>query len=169
MANPEPDYDPRPYLSGQTFVTAKTVPQHPHAYLLAERSTDPEGHRAMVAWLNATGEPRTFGAIYRYREVDGWLYWACRAARWSGPGLVLNRRRVEDVTEPAVCPACGWAYATAAECSHCGWKATRPEKPPSSACSRDLRPGGRHPWPRRHHRRSRVLGQGLPVHSRGPS
>jgi hypothetical protein len=91
-----PDFDPRPWIAAQTWVTAQLVPEAPHAYVHFRACTDQEGHRRMVAWLNATGErrPFTFGGrtyVYAYRTVDEWTYWVT----WSRGGSMVNRRRAD--------------------------------------------------------------------------
>jgi hypothetical protein len=84
------DYDPRPYIASQTWTFARTVPQHPHEYLMMKRSSDPEEHRRFMDYLDATGEPGEFwGRTWRYVTVDEWTYWT------SGPAFFINRRRAE--------------------------------------------------------------------------
>ncbi len=78
------DYDPRPYIAAQTWVYARTVPDNPHEYLLAERTTDPDGHALMIAWVAQTGAPGTYANTrYRYAQVDDWVYWVSRPPRWG--------------------------------------------------------------------------------------
>jgi hypothetical protein len=91
-----PPYDPRPYIAAQEWVTARTVPEAPHEYVHARRANDPEAHRRMIAFVNATGErrPFTFGGrtfTYAYVTVDEHVYWAT----WSRGGSMVNRRRAD--------------------------------------------------------------------------
>lgn len=89
----EDDYDPRPYIASQRWVYAKTVPTHPHEYVVPEVTTDPAAHYDMVKWINRVGEPRMFaGKRYKYAEVDGYVY-------WIGPRTIINRRRVDVVQD----------------------------------------------------------------------
>jgi hypothetical protein len=98
------DYDPRGFIQAQTWKFAKSVPQHPHWYLPAERATDFEDFKTMCAWVNRTGTPATFegdGKGHRYKyagPIDGWLYWVSRSP-W-GRSILLNRRQVTPAPDP---------------------------------------------------------------------
>jgi hypothetical protein len=92
------DYDPRAFIAANEWAFARTVPDAPHWYLIAERSTDPDQHCQMVEWVNRTGLPGTFqGNRYRYARMDdGFEYWVSRAPLWSeSRAPILNRRRAE--------------------------------------------------------------------------
>jgi hypothetical protein len=91
------DYDPRPFIRANTWTFAKSVPSHPHEYLVGTRATDPDAFAELCAWINRTGTraPFTFGGrthTYAYATVDEWVYWVSRGA---GRALLVNRRRAE--------------------------------------------------------------------------
>jgi hypothetical protein len=91
------DYDPRLYIAAQRWTYAKTVPDHPHEYLVLSSSTDVTEHFRFADWLNVTGEEDRFmGRTYRYRTVDGHRYWSSPLVRpVQGPNdCILNRRTV---------------------------------------------------------------------------
>jgi hypothetical protein len=95
------------YLAAQRFRVARTVPEHPHEYLLVTASTDPWLHLRVIAYLADRGYQETWrpapgakGTTYTYwRGGDGWEYWAsppASAGGWRPPQLaatVINRRR----------------------------------------------------------------------------
>lgn len=112
------DYDPRPTIESLTWRYAVSLPRHPHSYSHVRTCPDREAFMRMVQWLNATGERRTFaGHAYKYRSLEGYTYWVSSAPS----GLMLNRRRTEDVTEPIDCPRCGSSLAAASGCDNCRW------------------------------------------------
>ena len=109
MTEPDDDWTEdhaRAYIAANQWVYARTVPEAPHEYLLAERSTDPEGHRAMIAWIARVGEPETYqGYRYRYAHLEGHVYWTSRPPRWANrpdrpAGLIINRRRARRPPRP---------------------------------------------------------------------
>jgi hypothetical protein len=69
----------------------------PHEYLYPVASTDADGHRKMLRWVNRHGTAGTHTYAgrtthYRYARVDGddgWEYWV--SARGA-----LNRRRADQ-------------------------------------------------------------------------
>jgi len=97
------DYDPRPYIARQRWTFAKTVPKHPHEYLLISASSDHAEHLRFMDWVNQTGEDGTFmGRRYRYRTVEGHTYWTSGLIRpKAGPNdTILNRRRAPETELP---------------------------------------------------------------------
>lgn len=82
-------YDPGPYIEANEWKQARTFRENPHQYLLWDRASDLMEQAMLVKWIEVGGFDRTFkGRRYRYRELDGWLYWAM--------ALTVNRRRIED-------------------------------------------------------------------------
>jgi hypothetical protein len=96
------------YLRAQAFKYARTVPEHPHEYLVITASTDPWMHLRVIAYLEARGGAETWrhapgakGTTYTYwRGGDGWEYWASPPASgvtgWQAPryaATIINRRR----------------------------------------------------------------------------
>jgi hypothetical protein len=83
-----PDHDPRPFISAQQWRYAKSMPWHPHEYVMLHKSTDVFDHIRFLLWLRPTGEIEMYkGDPYRYREVDGYRYWALAPAF-----TIINRR-----------------------------------------------------------------------------
>lgn len=100
----------RAYLAGQDFKHARTVPEHPHEYLLVTRSTQPWTHLCVIEWIAEHGRPEQWnpasgrgrGTTYRYFDAgDGWEYWATPPASYGAPSwrqtfgapTIINRRR----------------------------------------------------------------------------
>jgi hypothetical protein len=97
------------YLAAQPFKTARTVPDHPHQYLLVTASTDPWLHLRVIAYIADRGHEETWrpspgakGTTYTYwRGGDGWEYWAsppASAGGWRPPtwaATIINRRKWE--------------------------------------------------------------------------
>jgi hypothetical protein len=85
------DYDPKPYIAAQSWVFAKTMPEHPHEYVMLRASTDWREHLRFGDWIRFSGEQERYqGRIYRYRVVDDWQYWVL------GPNdTIINRRYVD--------------------------------------------------------------------------
>ena len=69
----DPEYDPEPFIRANRWTFAKTVPEHPHEYLVSNLSTDPDEHFRVVRWVNAHGEPGryTFGGRTRLQVRPG--------------------------------------------------------------------------------------------------
>jgi hypothetical protein len=86
--DPPEDFDPRPYIASQTWVFAKTMPEHPHEYVVISRSTNWRGHLRMLLWIRLWGHEEKYqGRSYQYRVVDAKRYWA------MGPNdTIINRR-----------------------------------------------------------------------------
>jgi hypothetical protein len=96
------------YLAAQPFKHARTVPEHPHEYLVLSASTDPWLHLRVIAYIEDRGHqevwrpaPGRTGTTYTYwRGGDGWEYWpsppAMSGPSWAAPKYartILNRRR----------------------------------------------------------------------------
>lgn len=57
---------------------AKTMPSHPHEYVVLARSTRPHEHLAFRLYLRVHGERRTFPATgweFCYLDLDDHRYW----------------------------------------------------------------------------------------------
>jgi hypothetical protein len=96
-------YDPRQFIRANLWTYAKSVPEHPHEYLPAQRATDPDEFRRFCQWVNRAGEPGTFTFAgrthtYRYSQVDERLYWVSRSP-W-GSSLLVNRRLASPPPDP---------------------------------------------------------------------
>jgi hypothetical protein len=83
----------RAYLASQKWVYARTMPKHPHEYVLLKRSADPWMHLRVVAYVRRRGEHRYFPPSRRvhsyWQAGDGFEYWTMRAA-----DTILNRAQV---------------------------------------------------------------------------
>ena len=86
------------YLAAETWTTARTVPEYPHAYLLLARSSDPLMHLRVVRFIRERGERR------QWAPKDGpaagrrvWChYWTSGEwEHWTQPSAadpILNRK-----------------------------------------------------------------------------
>ncbi len=90
------------YLRTAPFKFARTVPEHPHEYLLLAKSPDLWTHLRVIRFIRERGNPgRWMGTVYAYwRGGDGWEYWASPPASsapgWRAPATaptIINRRR----------------------------------------------------------------------------
>lgn len=83
------EYDPRPYIAASEWTYARTMPQHPHEYVVLRKSVDWREHLRFLRWIRVWGERELYkGTYYLYRVVDEWRYWA------MGPNdTILNRRK----------------------------------------------------------------------------
>jgi hypothetical protein len=87
---PPEGYDPTPFIEAQMWVEARTMPEHPHSYVLLRRSTDWREHLRFLTWIRAGDTERWVdGRTYRFRDVGDYHYWALSAA-----DSILNRRRL---------------------------------------------------------------------------
>lgn len=82
------DFDPRPFIEGNEWVFAKTMPENPHEYVLLRNSSDWVEQLRFLRWLRRGEVERFLGRSYRGRTVDGWRYWAL-----SPDDSIVNRRR----------------------------------------------------------------------------
>ena len=84
----------RRYLAAQTWVYARTMPKHPHEYVLLKRSTDPWMHLRAVAFIRERGEKRLFAPSRKVRAYwpagDGYEYWAMDRAT----DTIINRAEI---------------------------------------------------------------------------
>jgi hypothetical protein len=83
------------YLTAAEWRNARTVPDHPHAYVLLSRSADPLAHLRVVRFIRETGERRQWSpgdggprVWCHYHRADPWLYWT----QPSQADPILNRR-----------------------------------------------------------------------------
>jgi hypothetical protein len=75
------------------FTYARSVPEHPHEYLVRDRLADDLKLEfdALLALIDAHGQDGQFrGHRWRYLSIDQWTYWASRS--WYSPGPIINRR-----------------------------------------------------------------------------
>jgi hypothetical protein len=94
-----PDYDPRPFIAAQEWRFAKTMPWHPHEYVMIHKATDAFEHVRFLVWIRLTGKIEVYkGSEYPYVEIDGYRYWALRPEytiinrRTAPPRMTLTRR-----------------------------------------------------------------------------
>jgi hypothetical protein len=99
-ADPGETYDPRSYINANSWTFAKTMPKHPHEYLLVHNSTDWREHMRFLGWLQHHGELERYGGLdYFGRVVDGHRYWRM-SGRWRATSTtamdlnecIINRR-----------------------------------------------------------------------------
>jgi hypothetical protein len=83
-------------LIGQLkFVTAKTMPNQPHEYVVRTEANRAD-FAALLDTIKTHGVRERYGKYYyRYLYIDGhpWRYWAMYP-----PHILVNRARVEPVT-----------------------------------------------------------------------
>jgi hypothetical protein len=91
LPSPPRDYDPRPYIEGNEWTFARTMPENPHEYVVLRKSSDPYEHLRFLAWIRASGNLEHYkGRDYEYVEVDGWRYWAMGTDQPEQ--TIINRR-----------------------------------------------------------------------------
>lgn len=72
--DPPEDYDPRPWIAQQAWVTARSGD---HQYVLLRCSTDWREQVRFIRWLRVWGyEEKFHGSKYRCRDIDGQHMWA---------------------------------------------------------------------------------------------
>jgi hypothetical protein len=93
-------YDPSGYIHANAWTFAKTMPQHPHEYLLIHKSTDWREHMRFLRFIVEHGELERYGGLdYFGVVVDGKRYWRM-SGRWKANGpaalnpdeTIINRR-----------------------------------------------------------------------------
>jgi hypothetical protein len=91
-----PDYDPRPFIAAQEWRFAKTMPWHPHEYVMIHKATDAFEHVRFLVWIRLTGKIEVYkGSEYPHVEIDGYRYWALRPEY-----TIINRRTAPTPDDP---------------------------------------------------------------------
>lgn len=92
------------YIEAAPWVYARTMPKHPHEYVLLRRSHDPWTHLRFLAYIREHGELRPRRSR---RGTHDWSYWTAPDGReyWTMRSFdtILNRERDapadDDATE----------------------------------------------------------------------
>ena len=86
----EPRFDAAAWVESQRWTFAKSVPEHPHEYVVHPGGDQPEW-RSMMRLIAREGWRDTFagdGRRYRYLTVGAHVYWTTRL----GGRLMVNRK-----------------------------------------------------------------------------
>ena len=80
------------WIEGETWTFAKTVPDHPHWYVVSARANDRERWRAFTALIRRDGTWQSWNIPdtphwirYQYLRIGEYEY-------WTGPPNIVNRR-----------------------------------------------------------------------------
>lgn len=85
--------DVRLFIAGHRWTFARTIPEHPHWYVVRQRCTDEDAFVAMVEFIRAQGQPRTFGKrMFIYLDVDDFIYWTMGST--ISETTIINRAKI---------------------------------------------------------------------------
>jgi hypothetical protein len=82
----------RLFVRDHDWVFAKTMRWMPHWYLVKDKAKSYEAFDRFEATITERGADKAFGKrVYRYLELDGWVYWAMDIS--DAGGRIINRAR----------------------------------------------------------------------------
>ncbi len=80
----------RGFIAKNTWTFARTMPRHPHEYVVRERVGNNEDFDRFVRLIRANGYQRPFySKVYISFDLDGWYYWTMGAP--LDETIIINR------------------------------------------------------------------------------
>lgn len=82
------------FISANNWVFAKTMPKHPHFYIVKQKCSDKEFFYNFAGHIRKYGYKSNFFRVPRiYYELDGWKYWTQGAPLEDT--IIINRAELE--------------------------------------------------------------------------
>lgn len=87
-------FDAVAFIQRQKWIFAKTMPQHPHEYIVRHKVQDDNSFDAMVRFIRQQGQPKVWGKrLFLYWEHDGHVYWTMG---WPVDQTIIINRAILD-------------------------------------------------------------------------